>query len=111
MFSSNPNKINLSKLDKSVGLNGANKRIDVLVVQRLLNACKVKYDGKMPVVADGLYGRKTCEQIKLFQKEVLKFSHPDGLIQSKKIRISVYYLVLMQIFSGKKVPLQPITKK
>lgn len=84
MFLSNPNKINLSKLEKSVGLNGANKPLDVLVVQRLLNACKVKYAGKMAVIADGLCGKKTCEQIKLFQKEVLKFSHPDGLIQPNK---------------------------
>lgn len=84
MFLSNPNRINLSRLDKSVGLNGSNKPLDVLVVQRLLNACRIKYSGKMAVVADGLCGRKTCEQIKLFQKEVLKFSHPDGLIQPNK---------------------------
>ncbi|UUA74566.1 glycoside hydrolase family 19 protein [Cellvibrio sp. QJXJ] len=84
MFLSNPNRINLSKLDKSVGLNGANKPLDVLVVQRLLNACRVKYSGKVTVVADGLCGRKTCEQIKLFQKEVLKFSRPDGLIHPNK---------------------------
>lgn len=84
MFLSNPNKINLSKLDKSVGLNGANKPLDVLVVQRLLNICKLKYTGKKVIVADGLCGIKTCEQIKLFQKEVLKFSHPDGLIQPNK---------------------------
>lgn len=63
MFLSKPNKVNLSKLDKSVGLNGVNKPLDVLVVQRLLNACNVKYTGKTPIVADGLCGRKTSEQI------------------------------------------------
>lgn len=84
MFSSNPNKINLSQLEKSVGRGGANKPLDVLVVQRLLNACKVNYKGKIPVLADGLCGKKTCEQIALFQKEVLKFVRPDGLVQPDK---------------------------
>ena len=84
IFASNPNRINLSKLEKSVGHKGANKPLDVLVVQRLLNFCKTNYTGKQAIVVDGLYGSKTCEQIKFFQRDVLKFQNPDGLIQPDK---------------------------
>lgn len=74
------NSVNLSFLENNVGKKGKNLPLDVLVVQRLINGCGKKYSGKELLVADGLYGDKTYVQIKLFQKEVLQMSAPDGLV-------------------------------
>lgn len=74
------NTVNLGILENSVGKGCKNLPLDVLVIQRLINGCKNSYQGKVLLVADGLYGEKTGIQIKRFQKEVMKFDSPNGLI-------------------------------
>ncbi len=84
MFVSNPNTINFSVMESSVGVGGTNKPLDVLVVQRLLNACSQTYEGKVILKTDGFYGKNTGNQIKLFQKHVMKIKSPDSLVSVNK---------------------------
>lgn len=63
----------------SVGRKGRNLRADVLLVQRLINVAF-----KTPFVAlrvDGLVGSKTIYAIEYFQRHVVHFHRPDGLIE------------------------------
>ena len=67
----------------SVGLGGANKRADVLLVQRLVNAVPTAKGGPMPALAvDGAIGPKTVAAISRFQKVNLGFG--DGRIDPGK---------------------------
>jgi len=84
LYADGVNKINLTKLDKSVGKGGKNLPLDVLVVQRLLNGTSKKYTGKKNLLPDGFYGGKTEAQIKLFQKHVMKYNKLDSLVNVNK---------------------------
>jgi glycosyl hydrolase family 19 (putative chitinase) len=84
LYADGVNKINLTKLDKSVGKGGKNLPLDVLVVQRLLNGTSKKYTGKLNLLPDGFYGAKTEAQIKLFQKHVMKYNKLDSLVNVNK---------------------------
>ncbi len=84
LYADGVNKINLTKLDKSVGKGGKNLPLDVLVVQRLLNGTSKKYTGKLNLLPDGFYGGKTEAQIKLFQNHVMKYNKLDSLINVNK---------------------------
>ena len=63
-----------SAISASVGKNAVNKSEDVLVIQNLLN----KKGATLKV--DGDCGPKTIAAIEKFQKDVLKFSVPDGKV-------------------------------
>jgi len=69
----------MTKLTKSVGRGGANRAVDVKLVQRLLNQYKIPRV-KVPLEVDGKAGSKTVKRIELFQKKILKMSNPDGRV-------------------------------
>lgn len=77
------NSVNLSKIQKSVGKGCTNSPLDVLVIQRLLNASKVKFTNQKKLKADGLYGPNTGAQIRYYQKFLLKYNHIDGKVDPR----------------------------
>ena len=79
-YASQFNRVNLSSLQRSVGNGGANLPLDVLLIQRLLNGTKHLYQGKEPLLPDGIYGPATGRQISLYQKSVVGMVNPDSLI-------------------------------
>lgn len=67
------------ELSASVGLNGVNRKADVELVQEALNrVIKVPYS---LLTVDGVAGALTNEAIARFQRSVLKFKHPDSLVE------------------------------
>lgn len=66
------------QLKNSVGKKGINNRDDVELVQIALNRA-IQFPFRLLSV-DKLVGKKTIGAIESFQKQVLKFSRPDGLI-------------------------------
>jgi hypothetical protein len=68
----------MPEINGSVGRGGINRNGDVQIVQMLLN--KKKLSGQLALVIDGLIGPKTIASIEDFQRRVLKFRSPDGLI-------------------------------
>ncbi len=80
---------------KSVGVNGANERADVIFVQSSLNAHSNFYKATLPKLSvDGRCGPKTIEAIKVFQKDYVGLKNPDGRIDpnGKTLRYLTMYL-------------------
>jgi len=79
----------MTSISNSVGKNGMNLPVDVNYVQRLINK---KLSGtpylRSPLVVDGDCGERTKTAIRDFQQFVLKFAHPDSLIQPGKATIT-----------------------
>ena len=79
----------MTQIKNSVGKNGMNLPVETNYVQRLLNK---KLQGtpylKSPLVADGDCGTKTQNAIRDYQQFILKFAHPDSLIQPGKTTIT-----------------------
>jgi peptidoglycan hydrolase-like protein with peptidoglycan-binding domain len=69
----------MHKINSSVGLGGTNRKNDVFFIQQLLNDYQVS-GHKTLLEVDGVSGSRTIAQIKAFQKNILKMSHPDGRI-------------------------------
>ena len=69
------------QLKGSVGRKGINNSVDVQLVQTALNRA-IRSPFRLLSV-DRLAGPKTIGAIERFQKQVLRFSKPDGLIDSK----------------------------
>jgi hypothetical protein len=63
----------------SVGRGGANRKADVLDVQRLLNF-HVDALGLAPLAEDGAPGDNTIKAIRAFQARMLDMAAPDGLV-------------------------------
>jgi uncharacterized protein (TIGR02594 family) len=64
----------------SVGRGGINRRIDIITVQTLLNACIGMLTPLRPLRADGRCGDFTIGAIEEFQRRVVGLSHPDGRV-------------------------------
>lgn len=79
----------MAQIKNSVGKNGMNLPVETNYVQRLLNK---KLQGtpylKTPLIADGDCGTKTQNAIRDYQQFILKFAHPDSLIQPGKTTIN-----------------------
>jgi murein DD-endopeptidase MepM/ murein hydrolase activator NlpD len=79
----------MTHIANSVGKNGMNLPVDVNYVQRLLNQ---KLSGtthlRSPLIVDGDCGSNTQNAIRDFQQFILKFAHPDSLIQPGKTTIT-----------------------
>lgn len=69
------------QIKNSVGKKGVNSREDVELVQITLNRA-IQFPFRLLAV-DKLVGKKTIGAIESFQKQVLKFSKPDGLVEVK----------------------------
>lgn len=68
------------KLIGSVGRGGVNYKTDVKLVQILLNQYKIP--GVItPLKVDGLVGEKTYTRIEMFQRKILHWHQPDGLVE------------------------------
>ncbi len=67
----------MNKITASVGRNGANHSVDVVLVQKLLNAWNIPGEAP-PLKVDGKIGNKTISRIESFQKKILKMSRSDG---------------------------------
>jgi predicted chitinase len=83
-FSSKSNYFDFTSISNNVGKNCANKPLDVLSIQHLLNGSAASFTGREILKADGLYGANTLQQISLFQKEIVKLKFPDGIISPHK---------------------------
>ncbi len=70
----------MNKITASVGRNGKNHSVDVVLVQELLNAQKIPGE-VIPLDVDGKVGRKTISGIETFQKKILNMVNPDGHIE------------------------------
>lgn len=79
----------MTQIKNSVGKGGMNLPVETNYVQRLLNK-KLQSTPylKTPLVTDGDCGTKTQNAIRDFQQFILKFAHPDSLIQPGKTTIS-----------------------
>lgn len=67
-------------IKSSVGKKGRNLKADVIEIQNLLNrATRIPY---RLLDTDGFVGAKTIERIEFFQREVMGFQFPDGLIDA-----------------------------
>ncbi len=62
----------------SVGANGKNQHNDVVAIQQRLN--DLMHPPRVPLVVDGISGRKTRRMIRDFQKCVCHFNRPDGRV-------------------------------
>ncbi len=69
----------MNKIIASVGRNGKNRSVDVVFIQKLLNAHK-NLGELTPLIVDGKVGNKTISRIEAFQKNILKITRPDGRI-------------------------------
>ena len=74
----------MTQIKSSVGKGGMNLPVETNYIQRLLNIklAKIHYPHKLSV--DGDCGPKTQGAIRDFQQKVLRFAHPDGLIEPGK---------------------------
>lgn len=79
----------MTQIKNSVGKGGMNLPVETNYVQRLLNK-KLKGSSylKTPLDADGDCGQKTQNAIRDYQQFILKFAHPDSLIQPGKTTIT-----------------------
>jgi hypothetical protein len=66
-------------IKNSVGRKGINKKADVVIVQEMLNRSTARPHKLLTV--DGIAGLLTMAAIEKFQKEVVGFAKPDGLIE------------------------------
>ena len=69
----------MKMITSSVGVGGLNNSNDTKIVQQLLN--RAIKTGLKHLKVDGIAGFYTNKSIKDFQKEVLSFKKPDGLVE------------------------------
>lgn len=69
----------MGNIASSVGASGVNARQDVLQVQRLLNARRAGRGERLK--EDGLIGPKTIAAIEQLQRDHLRLTRPDGLVE------------------------------
>lgn len=84
-----------STITKSVGNNGANEQNDVKFVQSCLNAHVKFHTASIKTLStDGICGNKTVEAIKIFQKDYVRLSNPDGRVDpnGKTLRYLTMYM-------------------
>lgn len=71
-------------INKDVGWGYDNKKSDVLLVQFLLNSFNETASGAAKLVEDGIFGKKTHQAIKAFQKQYNGFGfgslYADGAV-------------------------------
>lgn len=82
-------------ITKSVGINGANERADVIFVQNALNAHASFHKATLVKLSiDGRCGPKTIQAIKVFQLDYVGIKNPDGRIDpnGKTLRYLTMYL-------------------
>ena len=81
---------------QSVGQEGTNRRADVLRIQDLLNLARqrlitagISFGRFNRLVEDGIIGPVTIGAIKIFQRDIVGFSKPDGRIDAggKTLRV------------------------
>lgn len=96
-------------IGKSVGLNGANEKDDVIFIQRALNAhlnCHVQ--SLEPLKVDGRCGGKTVSAIEIFQQDYAGLKAPDGRVDpnGKTLRTLTMFLpaAFYQTVNETKVP-------
>lgn len=77
----------MSLITSAVGSNCANKRSDVLVVQKLLNAKISMLAPSTKLLEDGLCGMKTISAIKDFQRKAVGMAVPDGRVDPNGMTI------------------------
>jgi len=70
----------MKKINGSVGQKGTNVSSDVKLVKTLLNRVKYK-PTKNKLIVTGQVGNDLIDRIKLFQKDFVKISNPNGLIE------------------------------
>jgi murein DD-endopeptidase MepM/ murein hydrolase activator NlpD len=79
----------MTQIKNSVGKGGMNLPVETNYIQRLLNK---KLHGtahlKTPLTTDGDCGTNTQNAIRDYQQFILKFAHPDSLIQPGKTTIN-----------------------
>lgn len=85
-----------SPISASVGVGGVNRKPDVELVQKLLNAVPYPKGGPNPRLdTDGKCGPKTCSAISRFQQ--LNFGKADGKIDPGFQTITTLLSILMQL--------------
>lgn len=77
----------------SVGRGGTNNRNDVEIVQKLLNRNQYRMKSAPCLLVNGDVNNETVRAIETFQREVLRFRHPDGRVDRNKKTIAA----LMQL--------------
>ncbi|WP_431687169.1 peptidoglycan-binding domain-containing protein [Hahella sp. NBU794] len=107
-------------ITSSVGINGANRRNDVAIIQALINAFDAWKTEIKPLTVDGKIGNKSIHAIKEFQKQAIGIRHPDGRVDpnGKTFRYLTMYLsndelslLETSLFKGKEATLIVSTKK
>lgn len=71
----------MSKIRYSVGLHGENIKIDVILIQQLLNKKNSFLKPLLPLKIDGCCGPLTIGFIKEYQRRIMGHKRPDGLIE------------------------------
>lgn len=74
----------MTQIKNSVGKGGMNLPVETNYIQRLLNIKLAKVNQGKKISEDGDCGPKTQAAIRDFQQKVLRFAHPDGLIEPGK---------------------------
>ena len=79
----------MTNIKNSVGKKGMNLPVETHYVQRLLNKKLLNTPYlKTPLITDGDCGTNTQNAIRDYQQFILKFAHPDSLIQPGKTTIT-----------------------
>jgi len=78
----------MTGISKSVGLKGANKKEDVITIKQSLNNNLKKININKPLIVDGISGPNTVNNIKIFQKKIVKLAFPDGRVDPNGKTIS-----------------------
>ena len=71
---------NIDKITGTVGRGGRNLPLDVMAIQKSLNAARTSFHGKQKLKVDAIMGSSTLEQIRLFQQYLVKVPEPVGRI-------------------------------
>ncbi len=86
----------VSPIAASVGVGGMNRKPDVEIIQRLLNAVPLPKGGPNPMLdTDGLCGSKTCNAISRFQQ--VTFGRADGRIDPGFQTLNALLQLLQQL--------------
>ncbi len=70
----------MPQLIGSVGRGGLNRKVDVRLIQGLLNNYKIPHIS-IPLIIDGDAGNTTFKRIETFQSKILNKKHPSGHIE------------------------------
>ena len=68
-------------IKQSVGLGGANKKVDVKIIQAAINLSQSSsFALKEKLIVDGAIGKKTISAIEHYQSFVVDMNKPDGRV-------------------------------